>query len=104
MRETLQQLSVPAGQTPDLPGSRLIDVLFGGRPPRFSVQPPVWTPINTRLDESQKCAISKALQAQDIALVHGPPGELYSIIYQDDVAWCMNAAVHTKTPQLVQFT
>lgn len=42
--------------------------------PALQATPPVWKAINTRLDDSQLAAISHALAAQDVALIHGPPG------------------------------
>ena len=33
-----------------------------------------WKPFNAGLDESQRQAVSHALAAQDVALIHGPPG------------------------------
>ncbi|KAK9825119.1 hypothetical protein WJX74_010900 [Apatococcus lobatus] len=56
------------------PGSGLVDVAFQRRPPRFQQNPPAWQPLNTGLDESQVRAVGRALAAQDVALIHGPPG------------------------------
>lgn len=57
-------------------GERLADlrrVLLGERPPRYA--PPLdaidW---QTPLDASQQDAVRFALSAQDVALIHGPPG------------------------------
>ncbi|KAL4440242.1 hypothetical protein ABPG75_003243 [Micractinium tetrahymenae] len=52
----------------------LVDVLFGRRSPRFDSAPPAWQPLNSGLDESQQRAVTLALAAQDVALIHGPPG------------------------------
>lgn len=52
----------------------LIDVLFGKREPHFDTNPMPWTQINPNLDESQIKAVSLALAAKDVALIHGPPG------------------------------
>ncbi len=41
---------------------------------RFVGNPPAWTPVNARLDGSQRAAVSHALAAKDVALIHGPPG------------------------------
>ncbi|KAK9868471.1 hypothetical protein WJX84_007692 [Apatococcus fuscideae] len=56
------------------PGSGLVDVAFQRRPPRFQQNPPAWRPVNAGLDESQVRAVDRALAAQDVALIHGPPG------------------------------
>ena len=49
----------------------LVDVMFGRRPPGFASTPPAWTPLNGGLDESQQRAVSLALAAADVALIHG---------------------------------
>lgn len=41
---------------------------------RFVGNAPAWTPVNARLDGSQRAAVSRALAAKDVALIHGPPG------------------------------
>jgi superfamily I DNA and/or RNA helicase len=80
------------------PGARLVEVLFGSTRPRFasarSATPreerekqkdetaaetsvrsvPPFKPINRDLDRSQLDAVSNALEAEDVALIHGPPG------------------------------
>ena len=51
----------------------LRDVLLGLRPPTFhSVDIP--TPLNATLNEGQREAVRLALSADDVAIVHGPPG------------------------------
>jgi len=53
--------------------ARLRDVLCGVRPAHRG--PPIrWQPEDTALDERQRAAVSAALEASEIALVHGPPG------------------------------
>ncbi|MDX2054786.1 MAG: AAA domain-containing protein [Polyangiaceae bacterium] len=50
------------------------EVLFGGRAPRFENALPGVPFKDPNLNESQKQAVRFALQAQEIALIHGPPG------------------------------
>eukprot|EP00882_Tetradesmus_deserticola_P026838 GHRQ01029647.1.p1 GENE.GHRQ01029647.1~~GHRQ01029647.1.p1 ORF type:complete len:532 (+),score=217.63 GHRQ01029647.1:349-1944(+) len=57
-----------------LPGMALVDALFDWQEPRFAAAAPAWKAVNTRLDESQRRAVELALRAQDVALIHGPPG------------------------------
>jgi superfamily I DNA and/or RNA helicase len=56
--------------------ARFLDVLFGEREPEFAPKPDPaairW--LDASLDSSQKQAVTKALQAEHIALIHGPPG------------------------------
>ncbi len=72
LRETLEALG--GAQSASSTSSTLVDVLFGRAMPRFAQNPPPWTPRNARLDSSQQRAVSRALAAKDIALIHGPPG------------------------------
>ena len=68
------------GGVNNAPGLALVDVLFGSRGPRFAPAPRpgssqgLWTPLNPGLDASQVAAVELALRAQDVALIHGPPG------------------------------
>ncbi|HVR75451.1 MAG TPA: IGHMBP2 family helicase [Planctomycetota bacterium] len=55
------------------PAARLRDVLFGLHEPRFG-PPGVLEALDPALDHSQRDAVAFALEARDIALVHGPPG------------------------------
>jgi ATP-dependent RNA/DNA helicase IGHMBP2 len=51
----------------------LRDVLLGLDPPQFNpVAPP--EPLDLSLNESQQAAVHFALTAQDLAIIHGPPG------------------------------
>jgi hypothetical protein len=64
----------------------LVDVLFGRRSPRCVSSPPAWQPLNPGLDESQQRAVSLALAAQDVALIHGgwageEAGRLYAGVH-----------------------
>lgn len=57
-------------------GNRLADlrrVMLGERPPRSRAVKP-WTPLNPTLNEAQRQAVDLALAADDVALLHGPPG------------------------------
>lgn len=46
--------------------------LLGEDPPEFN-PPRDWTPLS-RLDESQQMAVSHAMSAEHLAIIHGPPG------------------------------
>eukprot|EP00775_Hariotina_reticulata_P006215 gene6215-6451_t len=76
LQETLQHLSSSEScpNAEQQPGLMLVDVLFNKVPPKFAAALPAWKAVNSRLDESQKAAVNLALQAQDVALIHGPPG------------------------------
>jgi hypothetical protein len=61
----------------DGPALRLVDLLFGNGdhpPPRVPV--PLGSTIAGELNEPQKEAIAFALETDDVALIHGPPGAL----------------------------
>ncbi len=51
---------------------RLIQVLTGNTAPTFDTTIPVYT--NPRLNAVQQLAVNKIVQANDLAVVHGPPG------------------------------
>jgi ATP-dependent RNA/DNA helicase IGHMBP2 len=53
--------------------ARLREVLFGERPPRFKPEQPL-VAMDGELNEPQKAAVARALAAEDLALIHGPPG------------------------------
>jgi ATP-dependent RNA/DNA helicase IGHMBP2 len=55
---------------------RMFDCLFAGAPPRLTEvkQRLSWTPINPGLNAEQIFAVDNALAAQDLYLIHGPPG------------------------------
>ncbi|WIA11524.1 hypothetical protein OEZ85_011635 [Tetradesmus obliquus] len=76
LQDTLQQLSAPGNSSRAelLPGMALLDATFDRREPRFAAAAPAWKPVNARLDDSQRRAVELALRAQDVALIHGPPG------------------------------
>jgi superfamily I DNA and/or RNA helicase len=50
---------------------RLIQILTGNKAPSFEISAPVTVPS---LNLSQQAAVNKILQANDLAIVHGPPG------------------------------
>ena len=52
--------------------ARLIDVLIGKRKPEFNTDIPYYS--NSKLNDAQNVAVNKILSADDIAIVHGPPG------------------------------
>jgi ATP-dependent RNA/DNA helicase IGHMBP2 len=51
---------------------RLISVLTGGTKPTFNTTLPAYS--NVRLNSTQNAAVNKILQANELAIVHGPPG------------------------------
>ncbi|HET9626744.1 MAG TPA: AAA domain-containing protein, partial [Kofleriaceae bacterium] len=60
-----------AAATTDL--ARIRDVAALARPPR-PIAPVSWTARDDQLDDRQRLAVTAALRAGDIALIHGPPG------------------------------
>ncbi|MGN6567609.1 MAG: AAA domain-containing protein, partial [Flavipsychrobacter sp.] len=52
--------------------ARLIDVLTGNTKPTFSTDVPFYN--NPKLNEAQNAAVNKILSANELAIVHGPPG------------------------------
>ena len=57
-------------------GDRLAELratLLGDRVPLFQ-NAPEWTPLDASLNESQRQAVEFALSAEDVAVLHGPPG------------------------------
>eukprot|EP00897_Mesotaenium_endlicherianum_P009120 jgi/Mesen1/8236/ME000443S07386 len=71
LKDTLGQLrrGGPRGAAADL-----VPVLFGERKPAFAKKPVEFSPFNPGLDASQREAVSRALGATDVMLLHGPPG------------------------------
>ncbi len=69
-RQALEQAQAAAG-----PGrlAELRDVLLGIRPPVFQAEGPM-QPLNEKLNETQLAAVRFALSAEDLAIIHGPPG------------------------------
>ena len=54
--------------------SNLRDVLLGQTEPRFSSSPAPLNLLNPTLNRSQQDAVQNALAAEDVAIIHGPPG------------------------------
>ena len=52
----------------------IVRVLLGLHPPSWKAEAPAWMPIHPRLNDTQRAAISFALRAEHLALIHGPPG------------------------------
>ncbi|XP_019053383.1 PREDICTED: DNA-binding protein SMUBP-2 isoform X2 [Nelumbo nucifera] len=71
MKDALIQLSKGVQKGP---AADLVPVLFGEKQLAFSKKGVSFTPFNSRLDHSQKEAISKALSSRNVFLLHGPPG------------------------------
>lgn len=53
--------------------AKLRQVLLGERAPTFDPIAP-YTPLNPALNPSQQSAVQFALSAEDLAIIHGPPG------------------------------
>lgn len=68
MQNTLKQASALAAKPQE---GRLIQILTGDKAPAFNTAAPVSVP---RLNASQTEAVQKIVSAQDLAIVHGPPG------------------------------
>lgn len=49
------------------------DLLLGRREPKFHDEPPI-APLDSSLNEAQREAVRFALSADDLAIIHGPPG------------------------------
>ncbi|MCB9550073.1 MAG: AAA family ATPase [Myxococcales bacterium] len=58
---------------PREPEARLGAVLWGDEAPTFQAPAP-WLPADAGLNASQRAAVDRALGAERLALVHGPPG------------------------------
>lgn len=54
--------------------TEIVRVLLGLQPPSWKAEAPAWMPIHPRLNDTQRAAISFALRAEHLALIHGPPG------------------------------
>jgi hypothetical protein len=72
LREGLARARTATGR-----GARLVEVLLGATPPRPTRQPAAQGQalgLGATLNDDQRAAAVHALLAEDVALVHGPPG------------------------------
>ncbi|PRP75087.1 DNA-binding protein SMUBP-2 [Planoprotostelium fungivorum] len=70
MKEALETLRNIEGRD----ANQILSVMFGGHEARFDRQTTVEHIYNSGLNSSQRDAISFAMSARDVALIHGPPG------------------------------
>lgn len=68
MQEALRQANVLS----ENPQNRLVPILTGNAEPTFN--PDVFVPPLPQLNESQQRAVARILAANELAIVHGPPG------------------------------
>jgi superfamily I DNA and/or RNA helicase len=68
MQDALKQASAIAGKNE----GKLVDIIIGEKAPSFHTEKPQFFAKN--LNESQTLAVEKILQANELAIVHGPPG------------------------------
>ena len=68
MQEALKQ----ARMLSENPQNRLVNILTGKADPTFNGD--VYVPILPKLNESQQRAVAKIMAANELAIVHGPPG------------------------------
>jgi len=54
--------------------SRLLRVLYDGVEPVSSTRRTPWVPFSRSLNAAQKEAVQNALDANDVYIIHGPPG------------------------------
>ncbi|MES2830019.1 MAG: AAA domain-containing protein [Bacteroidota bacterium] len=71
MQNALKRAAVCAEKPIEEP-SKLVNVLIGAADASFKYQPESY--INPTLNFKQQCAVSHILSANDLAIVHGPPG------------------------------
>ncbi|NLR62635.1 AAA family ATPase [Chitinophaga polysaccharea] len=71
--DEMQSALKQADALPDKdPSARLVKILTGETAPAFHTNLPAYT--NPALNASQQAAVQKILTANDLAIVHGPPG------------------------------
>jgi ATP-dependent RNA/DNA helicase IGHMBP2 len=108
MFSALKQAGSAVGNTPQ---SRLIDVLVGKQQPSFNIDNATFS--SSRLNASQQVAVQKIVQAEQLAIIHGPPGtgktttlvQAIKALWEQDHAQILvtaasNAAVDLLTEQL----
>ncbi len=72
-RQRQRQALARAQAATDSRLAALREILLGKQPPAFGPEPAV-APLNPDLNPSQQAAVRFALSAQDLAILHGPPG------------------------------
>ena len=70
--EMLSALKLAATLSEKKEEGRLINILTGANAPTFNADVPVYN--NPKLNSTQQQAVNKILQANELAIVHGPPG------------------------------
>ncbi|MCR8558095.1 AAA family ATPase [Mucilaginibacter sp. BJC16-A38] len=70
--DEMQNAIKQASALKEKPEGRLVNVLIGGKTPLFADQKE--TAALNGLNASQQVAVQRILSAQDLAIVHGPPG------------------------------
>lgn len=70
--EMQQALKLAAKLEDNTPGGRLVKILTGEKAPTFQTDTPAFT--TPSLNPSQRSAVDKILTANELAIVHGPPG------------------------------
>ena len=70
MHEALQRLRNAAAPE----RRKFVEACFVARDPEYAERPKLESPIDAALDASQQSAVAHALAAEQIALIHGPPG------------------------------
>ncbi len=54
--------------------AQLRDVLLCERDPKWDTSPKLSLDMDANLNDSQRSAVAFAMSAQDLAIIHGPPG------------------------------
>jgi ATP-dependent RNA/DNA helicase IGHMBP2 len=69
MQQALKQADALQDKEPE---GKLIKILTGAKKPSFHPEQPPY--VHPKLNASQQAAVTKILSANDLAIVHGPPG------------------------------
>ena len=72
MQSALRQAMTVYDKSANEPVTRLTHILTGDKKPTFQVQVPHFSA--PKLNDSQRSAVAQILQANELAIVHGPPG------------------------------